>query len=126
MGGSAYTNQHRALDVNTSLISRIGSAVAGITAVVYFGLVCLVAACPPALPAVPNSGEHAHHQHEAAHSPLCAWACQAVSHSGATALIPAEVPSLVVLASVVPYVTQLPACPSVSLPPRAPPVSTLG
>lgn len=125
MGGRTYTNQHRDLDVNTSRISRIGSAVAGITAVVYFGLVCLVATCPPALQAPWSSGEHAHHDHDAAHSPLCAWACQAVSYSGATALIPAEVPSLVVLASVVPYVTQLSACPSVSLHPRAPPACTL-
>src|SRR5512147_3169942 len=114
MGGRAYTNQHRDLDVNTSRISRIGSAVAGITAVVYFGLVCMVAACPSALPAVPSSGEHAHHDHDAAHSPLCAWACQAVSHSGQTVSIPAAVPSLVILAPVVPHITQLPACPSVS------------
>jgi hypothetical protein len=104
---------------------HFGKTLAGITAVVYLGLVCLVAACPPALPVASSSGEHAHHDHDAAHSPLCAWACQAVSHSGATALIPAEVPSLVVRASVVPYVTQLSACPSVSLHPRAPPACTL-
>jgi hypothetical protein len=105
---------------------HFGKTLAGITAVVYFGLVCLVAACAPALPTASSSGEHAHHQHEAAHSPLCAWACQAVSHSGQTASVPAEVPSLVVFASVVPHITQPPACPSVSLHPRAPPAYTLG
>lgn len=112
--------------MTTCRISRIGSAVAGITAVIYFGLVCLVAACPPVLPAPSSSDEHAHHGHDAAHSPLCAWACQAVSHSGQTASIPAEGPSLVVLASVVSHITQPPAHPFVSLHPRAPPACTLG
>lgn len=112
--------------MTASRISRIGSAVAGITAVVYFGLVCLVAACPPVFPAPSSSGEHAHHDHDAAHSPLCAWACQAVSHSGQTASIPALIPSLIVFASVVPHVMQTSACPSVSGHPRAPPACTLG
>ena len=105
---------------------HFGKTLAGITAVVYFGLVCLVAACPPALPAVPNSGEHAHHQHEAAHSPLCAWACQAVSQSGPASSVSGEVSSLVVISSVVPHVKLLSVAHSVSLHPRAPPVSTLG
>ena len=112
--------------MNTSRISRIGSAVAGITAVVYFGLVCLVAACPPVLPAVSSSGEHAHHDHDAAHSPLCVWACQAVSHSGQTASIPAEVPGLVALTPIVHHIAQPSTDPSVSLHPRAPPACTLG
>jgi hypothetical protein len=105
---------------------HIGNTVAGITAVVYFGLVCLVAVCAPVLPTAASSAEHAHHDHDAAHSPLCAWACQAVSHSGLAASIPAEVPNLVVFASVVSHVTLLSASPSISLHPRAPPVSTLG
>jgi hypothetical protein len=105
---------------------HFGKTLAGITAVVYLGLVCLVAACPPVLQAPWSSGEHAHHDHDAAHSPLCAWACQAVSHSGQTVSIPAEVPSLVALVPALSHITQPPACPSVSLHPRAPPVSTLG
>jgi hypothetical protein len=105
---------------------HFGKTLAGITAAVYFGLVCLVAACAPALPTVSSFGEHAHHQHEAAHSSLCAWACQALSQSGPAPSASGEVSSLVVLASVVPHVKLLSVSHSVSLHPRAPPVSTLG
>jgi hypothetical protein len=106
--------------------SHIGSTVAALTAVVYFGLMCLVSSCAHALPSGSSSGEHTHHQHEASHSPLCAWACQAISQSGPSAVAQVEVVSPVVLVSVVSHVTQPSACPPVSLHPRAPPVCTLG
>lgn len=106
---------------------HFGKTLAGITGAVYFGLVCLVAACAPALPTASSSGEHAHHQqHEGAHSPLCAWACQVLSQSGPAPSASGEVSHLVLLASVVPHVKLLSVSHSVSLHPRAPPVSTLG
>lgn len=86
--------------MKTSRISRIGSAVAGITAGVYFGLVCLVAMCYPAMPAAAVSGEHAHHDQDAAHSSLCAWACQATSSGGLPTAASAEVFSLITPTSI--------------------------
>lgn len=79
----------------------VGSVIAGITAVIYFGLVCLAATCSLALPVSVHSGGHEqHHSHETAHSSLCAWACQATPETGLVASVPADVFELVVLAPV--------------------------
>ena len=108
-------------------IRAVGSLVAGITAVVYFGLVCLAATCSLALPVSTHAGGHEqHHSHEAAHTSLCAWACQATPESGLVASAPADLSELVALSLVV-----LPAQPvsvsSVSLlHSRAPPMLPLG
>jgi len=112
--------------VKTARISRIGSTVAGITAVVYFGLVCLVAMCNPAMPATAGSGEHTHHDHDVAHSPLCSWACQATSPGGLSTAAPAEVSGLVVPADVDPPHVPISAPASALLHSRAPPVYPLG
>lgn len=112
--------------MKTARISGIGNTVAGITAVVYFGLVCLVAVCSLAMPTAVDSGEHAHHDHDAAHSPLCAWACQAASSGGFPTAVPAEVSGLVVSTDVDlphnPFSTPASAVPHS----RAPPVLPLG
>lgn len=112
--------------MKTSRISRIGSTVAGITAVAYFGLVCLVAMCNPAMPTAAGSGEHAHHDHDAVHSPLCAWACQATSSGGLPTAAPVEVSGLVVPADVDSLHDLLSALSSALLHSRAPPAYLLG
>ncbi|MGQ0812515.1 MAG: hypothetical protein ACT4OO_15005 [Nitrospiraceae bacterium] len=55
----------------------VTATMAGATAVVYLALVGLAASCL-FMHAAP-SGEHDHHAQHSAHSPLCAWACQATS-----------------------------------------------
>ena len=104
----------------------VGSAIAGITVVVYFGLVCLVAMCAVAMPMVVGSGEHAHHDHDAAHSSLCAWACQATSQGGLPISAPAEFANLVTFASIESPGTPFAGPPSALLPSRAPPVPLRG
>lgn len=108
-------------------IRAVGSLVAGVTAVIYFGLVCLAATCSLALPVSAHAGGHEqHHSHETAHSSLCAWACQATPESGLVASAPADVVELVALVPVVSPV-QLVSVSSVSLLlSRAPPVLPLG
>ncbi|MGA6827901.1 hypothetical protein ACO9S2_09840 [Nitrospira sp. NS4] len=54
-------------------------AVACITAVVYLTLAAVAAGC-----LFMHAEGHEHHAHDATHSPLCAWSCQATS---STALI---------------------------------------
>ena len=77
----------------------LGSVVAGLTAVIYVGLVCLAATCSLALPVSAHAdGHESSHHHEAAHSSLCAWACQATSETGLVASAPADVAERVVLA----------------------------
>jgi hypothetical protein len=105
---------------------HFGKTLAGFTVVVYFGLVCLVAACAPALPTASNHGQHAHHQHEASHSSLCAWACEAFSQSGPVASAPEVASSLVALESAAPSLDPFAAPSSALLHSRAPPASTLG
>lgn len=126
MGGRAYTSHHRDSDVNTSRIRSIGNAVAGITAVVYFGLVCLVAMCNPAMPAASGSGEHSHHDHDVAHSPLCVWACQAISSGTLLTAAPEEASVLVVPADVDPPHDPLSVSSSALRHSRAPPILPLG
>lgn len=108
-------------------IRTVGSVVAGITAVIYFGLVCLAATCSLVLPVAAHAGGHVqHHSHETMHSSLCAWACQATPESGLVASVPAGVFELVVLAPVV-FPVQPVSVSSVSLlRSRAPPVRSLG
>ena len=105
---------------------RIGSAIAGITVVVYFSLVCLAAMCAAAMPLPGSTGEHAHHDHDTTHSSLCAWACQANSQTALSAPAMAEYVSLAALAPVTPSLDPLLIYSSAFLPSRAPPVSTLG
>jgi len=108
-------------------IRTVGSVVAGITAVIYFGLVCLAATCSLALPVSAHAGGHEqHHSHEPAHSSLCAWACQATPESGLVALIPADVFELAVLVPVVTPVQPVSVSSVSSLRSRAPPVFPLG
>ncbi len=108
-------------------IRTIGSVVAGITAVVYFGLVCLAATCSLALPVSAHAGGHEqHHSHETAHSSLCAWACQATPESGLVASAPADGFELVVLAPVVSPVQPVSVSSVSLLRSRAPPVLPLG
>jgi hypothetical protein len=106
--------------------SRIGSPVAGITAVVYFGLVCLVAMCNPAMPTMAGSSEHTHHDQAAAHSPLCAWVCQATSSGELPEVASAEVFSLVTPTSIDWPLTVIDAPPSAVLHSRAPPAGFIG
>lgn len=109
-------------------IRSVGSIVAGITAVIYFGLVCLATTCSLALPVSASAGGHEQHHdsHETTHSSLCAWACQATPESGFVAAAPADVVESVVLVPVVSSV-QLVSVSSVSLlSSRAPPVLPLG
>lgn len=105
----------------------VGSVIAGITAVVYFGLVCLAATCSPVLPVSAHAdGHEQHHSHETTHSSLCAWACQATPEAGLVATVPADVVELVVFAPVVSPVQPV-SIPSVSLlRSRAPPMLPLG
>jgi hypothetical protein len=107
-------------------VRQIGSTVASIVAIVHFGLVCLAATCSLALPTTSIPGGHEHHDHDATHSLLCAWACQVTSEGGLVASAPAEGPALVSLTPVAPLVEPLSASPSFSSHSRAPPVSTLG
>jgi hypothetical protein len=108
-------------------IRTVGSVVAGITAVIYFGLICLAATCSLALPMSAGAGGHQqHHNHETAHSSLCAWACQATPETGLIASVPADVVELVTLVPVGSPVHSI-AVASVSiLRSRAPPVLPLG
>jgi hypothetical protein len=105
---------------------HFGGTLAGITAVVYFGLVCLVAMCNPAMPTAAGSGEHTHHDQDAAHSPLCAWACQATSSGGLPTAAPEAVSVLVIPADVHPPHDPFSAPVSALLHSRAPPVLPLG
>lgn len=57
----------------------IVGTIAGLTIVMYVGLVCLAAGC--LFMHVAPSGGHEHHAADPSHSPLCAWSCQAVSNS---------------------------------------------
>jgi hypothetical protein len=105
---------------------QLGSIIAGITTVVYFGLVCLAATCSPAVPTASSHGGHEHHDHDATHSPLCVWACQVTSEGGLVASAPAEGSDPVSITSVAPLVEPRSAFPSPSLRSRAPPIPTLG
>ena len=108
-------------------IRTVGSVVAGITAVIYFGLVCLAATCSLALPVSADAGGHEqHHSSETAHSSLCAWACQATPESGLVASAPADAPESVVLVSVASPVQPLSVFSVSLLRSRAPPVLPLG
>jgi hypothetical protein len=108
-------------------IRTVGSVVAGITAVVYFGLVCLAATCSLALPVSAHAGGHEqHHSHETAHSALCAWACQATPEAGLVASVPADVVELVVFAPLVSPVQPVSISSVSLLRSRAPPMLPLG
>ena len=108
-------------------IRTVGSVVAGITAVIYFGLVCLAATCSLALPVSGPAGDHPqHHSHETTHSSLCAWACQATPESGLAASAPADVVGPVVFVPVVSPVQPVSVSSVSSLHSRAPPVLPLG
>lgn len=111
-------------------VRTVGSIVAGITAVIYFGLVCLSAICSLALPVSAHAGgheqHHSHDSHETAHSSLCAWACQATPEAGLVASAP---DGFFELAALVPtgFPVQPVSVSSVSLlRSRAPPVLPLG
>lgn len=65
--------------------TRRHMVIASLTAVTYVGLVCLMALCAPMLDASANAAGHEHHDHDAAHSSLCSWACQVSSQSDAPA-----------------------------------------
>lgn len=108
-------------------VRTVGSVVAGITAVIYFGLVCLAATCSLALPVSASAGSHEqHHSHETAHSSLCAWACQATPEAGLVASAPDGLFELVALVPTG-FPVQLLSVSSVSLlRSRAPPVLPLG
>jgi hypothetical protein len=105
----------------------VGAVVAGITAVIHFGLVCLAATCSLALPVSSQAGGHEqHHNHEAAHSSLCAWACQATPEAGLVASAPTDVFELVVLVPVASPVQPVSVSSVLLLRSRAPPVLPLG
>ena len=105
----------------------VGSVVAGITALIYFGLVCLAASCSLALPVSAPAGDHAqHHSHETTHSSLCAWACQATPESGLMASAPADAVEPVASVPVVVPVQPVPVVSVSFLRSRAPPVLPLG
>lgn len=106
-------------------VKTVGMVVAGITAVMYVGLVCLVATCSLVLPV--SAGGHApHHSHETAHSPLCAWACQATPETGLVASAPADVVESVVRVPVVAPAQRVLVSSQSLLRSRAPPVLPLG
>lgn len=108
-------------------VRTVGNVVAGITAVIYFGLVCLAATCSLALPVSAHAGGHeSHHSHEDSHSSLCAWACQATPEAGLVASAPADVFELVVFAPVGSPVQSIPFSSVSLLPSRAPPLLPLG
>ena len=108
-------------------LRTVGSVVAGITAVIYLGLVCLAATCSLALPVSADAGGHEqHHSHETTHSSLCAWACQATPESGLTASVPADVVELVALVPVGSPVQPISVFSVSLLRSRAPPVLPLG
>lgn len=105
----------------------VGSIVAGITAVIYVGLVCLAATCSLALPVSAHDGGHdQHHGHETSHSSLCAWACQATPETGLVASAPADVVESMVSAPVVSPVQPVSLSSVSLLRSRAPPVLPLG
>ncbi|MCS6293702.1 MAG: hypothetical protein H8J66_11565 [Nitrospira sp.] len=105
----------------------VGTVIAGITAVIYVGLVCLAATCSLALPVSVHAGGHEqHHSHETTHSSLCAWACQATPESGLAASAPADVVESVVLVPVVSLVQPVSVSSVSLLRSRAPPVLPLG
>lgn len=108
-------------------IRSVGPVVAGITAVMYFGLVCLAATCSLVLPVSAHAdGHEQHHSHEAAHSSFCAWACQATSESGLVASAPAGVIESVALVPVVVPVQRVSVSSVSFLRSRAPPAIPLG
>lgn len=112
--------------MNPFVMKHSGSSIAGITAVIYFALVCLVALCTPAMPTAAGSGEHTHHDHDATHSPLCAWACQATSSGTLPTAAPEEASVLVVPADVDLPHDPFSAPSSALIHSRAPPVLPLG
>lgn len=113
--------------MNGRSIRTVGSFVAGITAVIYVGLVCLAATCSMALPVSAHAGgQEPHHSHEAAHSSLCAWACQATQETGLGVSVSADVVGLVVRIPVVSPVQPVSVAAVSSLRPRAPPLLPLG
>lgn len=95
--------------------------IASLTAVTYVGLVCLMALCTPVLDTSANAGGHGHHDHDAAHSSLCSWACQVSSQSDtpAQAMFTSYTP--VVYESGEPSSQRDSTCHSLPLHPRAPP-----
>lgn len=111
-------------------IRTVGSIVAGITAVIYVGLVCLAATCSLALPVFADAGgheqHHSHDSHETTHSSLCAWACQATPKSGLVASVPADVVELVALVPVGSPVHSISVASVSLLRSRAPPSLPLG
>mgnify|MGYP001568382758 CR=1 FL=1 len=108
-------------------IRTVGSVIAGITAVIYFGLICLAATCSLVLPVSADAGGHQqHHNHETAHSSLCAWACQATPESGLAASAPTDVFELVVFVPVASPVHSISVASVSLLRSRAPPVLPLG
>lgn len=108
-------------------LQSVGSVIAGLTAVIYIALACLAATCSLVVPAAPHAEGHGSpHHHAAAHSSLCAWACQATSDAGLIASAPADAVERVM--SVVLGVSALPVPVAVVslLRARAPPVLPLG
>ena len=115
------------IGMSSRSIRTVGSVVAGITAVIYFGLVCLAATCSLALPVSADAGGHQqHHNHETAHPSFCAWACQATPESGLAASAPADVVELVALVPVGSPVHSISVASVSLLRSRAPPVLPLG
>ncbi|MEI8013555.1 MAG: hypothetical protein WCH20_01825 [Nitrospira sp.] len=100
------------------------SAVALAVAGMYLALSLAASSCL----LLHNTTHHSdsHHSDSDTQSSLCAWACQVTSEGGLAASVPAELPGLVSIASVVPLIDSLSASPSPSLQSRAPPMFTLG
>ena len=111
-------------------VRTVESVIAGITAVVYFGLVCLAATCSLALPVFSQAGgheqHHSHDSHETAHSSLCAWACQATPEAGLVASAPDGLFELVALVPTGSPVQSISVSSVSLLRSRAPPVLPLG
>lgn len=126
--GSAYMSKVKGqIGMSGRSIRTVGSVVAGVTAVIYFGLVCLAATCSLALPVSSQAGGHEqHHNHETAHSSLCAWACQATPESGLAASVPDGLFELVALVPVGSPVHSISVASVSLLRSRAPPVLPLG
>jgi hypothetical protein len=93
---------------------------AGFLAATYAALLLLVAVCS----AEPHpASAHEHHSHQAVHSLLCVWACQAASdeQTGAAEAVVAYQP-LIFLAAL-PHPISLPSIDPTGCPSRAPPQS---
>lgn len=108
-------------------LQSVGSVIAGLTAVIYIALACLAATCSLVLPAAPRAEGHGSpHHHEAAHSSLCVWACQATSDAGLIASAPAEAVERVMSVALGVPALPVPLVAGSLLRTRAPPVLPLG